>query len=331
MLASLCLAGCDKGPAAVQLAGDTMGTTWHVTVINPPRDVPQEGLQRGIEEQLLKVNDSMSTYRDDSEISRFNAAAPYTWIPVSHDFYYVLSTALRVGRQSQGAYDVSVAPLVELWGFGPKPGADALPTEQLIADMLQRVGQDNIRLDDEVQAVMKLSDLSLDFSSLAKGYAVDVVAKWLAQQGISRALVEVGGEMKMSGMSGRGDPWRVAIERPDSGSRSVAAAISLTDNAVATSGNYRNYFEVDGKRYSHTIDPRTGRPVTHDLVSVTVVHSSAMLADAWATALTVLGAEQAMAVAQSQGLAVYFIRSTAGEFLHSHTAAFSGYLDGGQP
>jgi thiamine biosynthesis lipoprotein len=155
---------------------------------------------------------------------------------------------------------------------------------------------------------------------------VDQVANWLAGQGLRRFLVEVGGEMRMSGMSGRGDPWRVAIEQPDSAGRSVATAISLTDVSVATSGDYRNYFEVAGKRYSHSIDPRTGYPVAHDLVSVTVVHPSAMLADAWATALTVLGAEQAMVVAQAEALAVYFIRSTGEDFVHSHTAAFAVYL-----
>jgi len=239
----------------------------------------------------------MSTYRDDSEISRFNASAPGAWFTVSHSFYNVLSTALVVGRNSEGAYDVTVAPLVDLWGFGPGPAIDTPPSEAAIARLMERVGQDNLRLDGENLWVKKLTALSLDFSSLAKGYAVDVIANWLAQRGIDRFLVEVGGEMRMSGMSGRGDPWRIAIEQPDSSGRSVAAAVSLTDVAVATSGDYRNYFEVDGRRYSHSIDPRTGHPVAHDLVSVTVVHPSAMLADAWATALTVLGAEQGMAVA----------------------------------
>jgi thiamine biosynthesis lipoprotein len=331
MLAVLCLVGCDRQAVTVQLAGASMGTTWHVTLVEPPGQVLPDGVQQGIETQLEAIDHSMSTYRDDSEISRFNALAPDTWFVVSPEFYSVLSTALVVGRASDGAYDVTVAPLVDLWGFGPGAAIDKPPSEDAIASLMQQVGQDSIRMDGEAISVKKLTALSLDFSSLAKGYAVDRVATWLAQRGINRFLVEVGGEMRMSGMSGRGDPWRVAIERPESGGRSVAAALSLSGVAVATSGDYRNYFEVDGRRYSHSIDPRTGWPVAHDLVSVTVVHPSAMLADAWATAFTVLGADRAMTVAQEQGLAVYFIRSLGEDFTHSHTAAFAAYLHQAQP
>jgi thiamine biosynthesis lipoprotein len=326
LLGALCLAACSSEQQVGRLAGATMGTTWHVSYIEPPNGIAQSDLQLGIEDQLAQVDLSMSTYREDSEISRFNASTPNTWFTVSSGFYHVLSTALAVGRSSGGAYDVTVAPLVNLWGFGPGPAIDAPPAQSAVAQLLAQVGQDNIRLDGTSSQLMKLKNLSLDFSSLAKGYAVDQVADWLAGQGLQRFLVEVGGEMRMSGMSGRGDPWRVAIEQPDSAGRSVATAISLTDVSVATSGDYRNYFEVAGVRYSHSIDPRTGYPVAHDLVSVTVVHPSAMLADAWATALTVLGAEQAMAVAQTEALAVYFIRSTGENFVHSHTAAFAVYL-----
>ncbi|MEH6635043.1 MAG: FAD:protein FMN transferase [Halioglobus sp.] len=327
MLAVLCLTACNaRQQTPVQLEGATMGTTWHVTYIDPDGDFEAIAIQQGIEEQLTLVNRSMSTYREDSEISRFNISPSGQWFTVSPDFYTVLSTALAVGEQSNGAYDVSVAPLVDLWGFGPGAAIDAPPSASDIKRLLQRVGQQKLRLDGTRYGVMKLGELSLDFSSLAKGYAVDLVANWMTKQGVSRFLVEVGGEMKMSGLSGRDDLWRVAIEEPDNMGRSVATAISLTDAAVATSGDYRNYFEVAEQRYSHSIDPRTGYPVAHDLVSVTVVHSSAMLADAWATALTVLGAEQAMAVAQAQGLAVYFIRSAGEEYLHSHTTEFSGYL-----
>ena len=331
LLAAFCLGACSNDPSAVQLAGATMGTTWHVTYIEPANDLAQSALQQGIEEQLAQVDRSMSTYREDSEISRFNASAANVWFTVSPEFYSVLSTALVVGKASGGAYDVTVGPLVDLWGFGPGPAIDSPPDQSSITQLLAQVGQDNLQLDEAGPGVMKLKELSLDFSSLAKGYAVDQVASWLAGQGLGRFLVEVGGEMRMSGMSGRGNSWRVAIEQPESTGRTVATAISLTDAAVATSGDYRNFFEVDGKRYSHSIDPRTGYPVAHDLVSVTVVHPSAMLADAWATALTVLGAERAMAVAQAQDLAVYFIRSAGEDFVHSHTAGFAGYLAEAQP
>lgn len=226
-----------------------------------------------------------------------------------------------------GAYDVTVGPLVDLWGFGAEePGKLTVPAAAEVAALLPFVGQQNLRL--EGDKVMKLRALSLDFSSLAKGYAVDKVAAWLLAQGISRFMVEVGGEIRLSGLSTRGDPWRIAIERPGGTVYSVAAALSLTDTSLATSGDYRNYFEVDGNRYSHLIDPRTGQPVVHDLVSVTVVHPDCIIADAWATALVVLGGESAMAVALEQGLAVYFIRRRGETLAHSYTPSFVGYLDG---
>mgnify|MGYP001815165060 FL=1 len=303
-----------------------MGTTWHVTYVTLD-NLPVEGeILAGIEARLEAVNASMSTYREDSEISLVNAAPPDTWLGISADFHRVLATALEVGRLSEGAYDVTVGPLVNLWGFGPQSTPDAVPEPARVAALLQQVGQGKLRLDGEGARIRKLADLSLDFSSLAKGYAVDQIALWLEQQGITRYLVEVGGEMRVAGLSGRGDPWRIAIEEPEIDARGVAAAVELSDAAIATSGDYRNYFELDGQRYSHSIDPRTGVPVAHELVSVTVVHPSAMVADAWATALIVLGPERAAEVAESQGLAVYFIQCDGDGFAHSHTAGFTRYL-----
>jgi thiamine biosynthesis lipoprotein len=321
-----CLVGCTNETVPLQLVGSAMGTTWHVSYIDPPAGLTPDRVQLGIEAQLEMVNRSMSTYVSDSEISRFSASTPNAWFQTSEEFFHVLTTGLEVGRNSEGAYDVTVAPLVNLWGFGPGGIVDKPPSDQSISQARGRVGQENIRLDSKTRSVMKATDLSLDFSSLAKGYGVDRVAQWLSAQGIHRFMVEVGGEMRLSGLSGRSDPWRIAIEQPDSSARSVAVTINLTDVAVATSGDYRNYFDADGRHYSHIIDPRTGYPVAHDLVSVTVVHPSCMIADAWATALTVLGPERAMAVAQAQGLAVYFIRRVDGSFVHSHTPQFSVYL-----
>jgi thiamine biosynthesis lipoprotein len=275
---------------------------------------------------LDAVESSMSTYRGDSEITRVNRAPGNTRVEVSSDFYQVLSAAIAVGRQSRGAYDVTVGPLVELWGFGPTPFSGAVPSDEAIAQAMASVGQHHLRLDGENVAVSKLAPVSLDLSSIAKGFAVDRVAELLMEAGIHRFLAEVGGEMRVAGLSHRGDAWRVAIEKPDSGVRDIAAAIALTEGAVATSGDYRNFFELDGQRFSHTIDPRTGRPVVHDLVSVTVVHPSAMMADAWATALSVLGAVEGPEVAREQGLAVYFIQRNGDALEHSHTAEFSPYL-----
>ncbi len=306
-----------------------MGTSWHVTVIPGAGSPGEVVLQEGVEAVLEEVNRSMSTYREDSEISRFNALASDEWFPVSLDFYTVLSAAMAISWQSHGAYDATVGPLVDLWGFGPAGPVAMPPSDDAVTAVLKHVGQDHLRLDGDSQRLLKRSPVSLDFSSIAKGYGVDRVAQWLSAQGLERYLVEVGGEMRLAGMSGRGDPWRIAIERPDSADRAVGQAIHLTDMGVATSGDYRNFFEIDGQRYSHSIDPRRGYPVAHDLVSVTVVHPSTMMADGWATALVVLGYEDAMAVALEQGLAVYFIRRQGEAYSDSHTPSFELYLEGG--
>ena len=326
LLALILLAGCDRQTPPVQLGGDIMGTTWGVSYIEGPPELTPGQVQQGVEALLTQVNLSMSTYRTDSEISAFNAIDTQTWFSSSAEFFAVLKAALDVGQKSKGTYDVTVGALVDLWGFGPGGIIEVPPAQDEIADLMSRVGQTNLRLDPQNRSILKQSDLSVDVSSLAKGYAVDRVAEWLSAQGVRRYMVEVGGEMRLSGLSGRGDPWRIAIEEPKISERSIAITLSLTDVAIATSGDYRNYFEANGRRYSHSIDPRTGYPVTHDLVSVTVVHQSCMMADAWATALTVLGAEKAMAVAQAQGLAVYFIRRLDDEFVHSQTPLFSAYL-----
>ncbi len=323
----LAVASCARLDSPLKLNGQTMGTTWHITLMLPAgKGLDEQHLLNGVEGILESVNDSMSTYREASEISRFNRSPVGEWFQVSPGFYQVLSTAMAVGWQSGGAYDVTVGPLVNLWGFGPIGQVPKPPAEEAIRATLEKVGQDFLRVDGEGYRVRKDVDLYLDFSSIAKGYAVDEVARWLTGEGIEHYLVEVGGEMRLSGLSPRGDSWRVAIEQPRLDAVGIAQAIAVGNVGVATSGDYRNFFEVDGVRYSHTIDPRSGQPVAHELVSVTVVHPSAMMADAWATALTVLGADDAFSVAQAQGLAVYLIQRDGDGFTSRYSEAFAPYL-----
>ncbi|QIB67775.1 FAD:protein FMN transferase [Kineobactrum salinum] len=310
-----------------------MGTSWQVTYLPPAgAAVERSQLQQSLEQQLEAVNDSMSTWRSDSEISRFNHSEPGDWVELSAGFTEVMQTALMIGAASGGAYDVTVSPLVDLWGFGA--GSDEvlrrdLPSAAEIASRLERVGQQYLELDVAASRLRKQRDVALDLSSIAKGYAVDLLAQELLSQQIDNFLVEVGGEIRVAGHSPRGDAWRVAIERPGTGTRSPARALAVTDKAVATSGDYRNFFEVDGRRYSHSIDPRTGSPVTHDLVSVTVIADDCTSADGWATALEVLGEEAALELAEEQGLAVYLMRRTSDGIVSSHSSAFSPWLDSG--
>ena len=307
ILVVLLVQGCGETPGeAVQLAGATMGTRYHITWLEGEGQPNPEEVHVGVEALLDAVNASMSTYREDSEISRFNQAPPGEWIPVSEDFAEVFALARAVSEASGGAYDVTVAPLVNLWGFGPEMD-DEVPPQTAIEEALAQVGQARLEFDPQRPALRKPGPISLDFSSIAKGFAVDVLAQWLESQGMTDYLVEIGGEIRVAGINPHGKPWRVAVEKPEPMARDVFAAVTLTDAAIATSGDYRNYFEVDGVRYSHTIDPRTGAPVRHELVSVTVVHPSAALADAWATALVALGPGRALEVALSEQLAVYLI------------------------
>lgn len=324
----LLLGACERAPAVHKLSGPTMGTVWNVTLTLPgDLGIGADALVADIEAELEAVNSSMSTYREDSEISRFNRSPVGQWTTVSPAFYTVLAAALDLGEKSDGAYDVTVGPLVNLWGFGPGEASVTPPAAEAIQATLADVGQNKLQADDSASAVRKSVNVYLDFSSIAKGYAVDRIAMRLGERGVADYLVEVGGEMRVAGKSPRGDAWRVAIEQPDPTQSGIARAIRLVDAAIATSGDYRNYFETDGVRYSHSIDPRTGYPVTHELVSVTVVHPSAMLADAWATALAVMGPDEALSVAEEQGLAVYLIERDDEAYASRHTQAFAPLLE----
>ena len=325
------LSACaEPPPDTLRLTGATMGTRYNITWLSG-RDQPSpEAVHLGVEAVLEAVNASMSTWREDSEISRFNAAAAETWYPLSQDFADLFEMARAVSEASFGAYDVTVGPLVDLWGFGAAGmGADLgdeIPPADAIAEALAKVGQQRLEFDRARPALRKPAAMSVDFSSIAKGYGVDRIAAWLEQQGIDRYLVEIGGEIRVAGNNPRNEPWRIAVERPQPGERAAQVAVTLHDAAVATSGDYRNFFEVDGVRYSHTIDPRTGAPVRHDLVSVTVIHESAAMADAWATALTVLGTERALEMALEEELAVYLISRDGEDFTASSTPAMAPLL-----
>ncbi len=302
-----------------------MGTTYHL-IWTERGDVPAAApVSAAVEDILERINAGMSTYRPDSEISRFNQQPVGQWFTVSEDFYQVFVMSRSVALASDGAYDVTVAPLVNLWGFGPA-GVTGMPEPAAIEAALLTVGQSRIEIDAQRRALRKLAPLQVDFSSIAKGYGVDAVALWLERQGIVDYMVEIGGEIRVAGMSPRLRPWRIAVEKPDPMVRAVTVTLEISGQSVATSGDYRNYFEHEGVRYSHSIDPRSGYPVRHDLVSVTVVHESTALADAWATALTVLGSEAALRTAQAEQLAVYLISRDGDDFKVQKTPEIDAWL-----
>ena len=311
-------------PPQMQFQGATMGTVYSIKIPKLPRDIEPKKLKLNIEALLDDVNSKMSTYRNDSELSLFNGSDPNHWFNVSEDFYTVVREALIVSEKTEGAFDITIGPLVNLWGFGPDITlTERVPTETQIQEHLAHTGYDMIQLRKTPPAISKSdSKIYLDLSGLAKGYGVDLVAEYLESLGIDNYLVEIGGEVRVHGVNSEGDKWRIAIEKPSANARSVQRIISVGNAAIATSGDYRNYFENNRERFSHSIDPRTGRPITHRLASVSVVSHTAIYADAMATALMVLGPDKGLKVAEREGLAaVFIVRSTDG-FIEKSTQKF---------
>lgn len=326
-LALAFLLGCDdSSPEAVRISGQVFGTGWTLTYLPYPDGPKPPAVQAVVEEAFALVNTSMSTYDPASGISQFNALSAEEPMVMDWDFTYVFNEAARITELSDGAYDVTVAPLVDLWGFGPE-GPRVVPGPEQVAALLASVGDGALTWDASTRTLVKHhSDTAIDLSSIAKGYAVDLGADALDDLGFEHFMLEVGGEIQTRGASPRGDLWRIAIERPVGGRGEVQAAIALTDTGVATSGDYRNFFELDGQRYSHLIDPRSGYPIAHDLVSVTVIHPSTALADAWATALSIMGSERGLELAEERQLAVYLVRRQGDDLTEAWSSAFAPYL-----
>ncbi len=312
MATALLLVSCGDNKAnsvISQLSGETMGTFWHVRLAAPLDAPAQAALQRRIDVALEAVNDSMSTYRDQSELMRFNHSTATTPQPVSDGMRRVVGKALEISAQSDGVYDITVGPLVNLWGFGPIKRQDK-PADSEIAAALQHVGYGKLQLTD---AGLAKSDpqVFIDLSSIAKGYGVDVVAETLLDAGYTNFIVEIGGEVRASG-SKYGAPWRVGIERPEQGlatGEGVENIIAMNEKlpAMATSGNYRQYAERGGEMAYHIVDPRDGRSHSSRLLSTTVLAPDCMTADGYATALMVLGDEKALEFADRYGLAAELI------------------------
>lgn len=307
------------------LQGQTMGTTYNIKVVVNPEITNVKLLHTDIDAALVAVNQSMSTYIPDSELSLFNKSDGKTPIVISEGLRKVLAEAIRLGQLSQGKLDVTVGPLVNLWGFGPEYRVERKPTPEEQAKASARIGLENIILEGD-QLSKKLPSLYIDLSTIAKGYGVDVIADLVEANGINDYLIEIGGEMRLKGFKANGTLWHVAVEKPVTLDRSVQQVIVPKNNAVATSGDYRNYIEIDGHRYSHIIDPDTAMPIDHKLVSVTVIHPSSMTADGLSTTLMVMGEKQGVAFANEHNLAAMFIVKTEHGFDEINSKLFMQYL-----
>lgn len=320
------ISACSKPAEIISLSGNTMGTTYHIKVV-PNERLPEPNLlQAEIDLALEKVNDQMSTYRPDSELSRFNSSGFEETVTVSADTATVIKEGIHLYQVTDGALDITLGPLVNLWGFGPDKRPTQVPSKEVIAEAKARTGIEFLDVDGTRLSKTK-AYLYVDLSSIAKGFGVDVVAGILNKYQAAGYLVEIGGELSVFGEKMDGSAWRVAIEQPDVDDREVQQVIAPGDMAVATSGDYRNYYEEDGHQFSHLIDPRTGYPIDHRLASVTVLHKQCMVADGYATAMMVLGTEASLALAQREGLAIMLIEKQDEGFKVFYSDAFKPYVE----
>ncbi|CAM3366230.1 FAD:protein FMN transferase [Halomonas lysinitropha] len=312
LLLIILLVGCSERDrpleSPVTLEGEVFGTFYQVSIADPLTRREADELEAGILAELEAVDAAMSTWRDDSELMALNEAPLGEWQPLSDALIEVLAIGQAVAKASDGAFDMTIGGLVNLWSFGPEARPREVPSEATLSARLAEIGPDSLEVDEQAFQARRLRDVFVDLSAVAKGHATDRVAAYLTQQELDHYLVNLGGEVKVAGhRDAESAPWRIGIEIPRDGPQEARHVLALEDIAVATSGDYRNYFEHDGQRYSHTLDPRTGRPIDHRLASVTVIHPSDAWADAWATALLVLGEEEGMALARQRELAVLML------------------------
>jgi thiamine biosynthesis lipoprotein len=339
-LGALAIGGCLVGvacqvpasaPSSHKFSGPTMGTRYNIEVVISDMSSQRLVELRGVVEEVLgDVNAKMSNYLPDSEISRLNLAPGNEPFAVSADLLEVLLHAREISETTGGAFDITVAPLVGAWGFGPAGRPIEQPTAEQIERLRELTGWQKLEIDRASSTVTKaLDELTIDLSAIAKGFAVDRVANALDREGVPNYMVEVGGEVKTNGVNAQEDPWRIGIERPLPNEQAIDLIVPLSGLAMATSGDYRNYYEVDGRRLSHSIDPRTGSPITHNVASVSVIAPLCVRADAYATGLLVLGSD-GYHLAEELGLAAYFLqRDKEGLFVGRMTTAFKQILESG--
>jgi thiamine biosynthesis lipoprotein len=324
---ALQLVSCANSKVSVEaIKGKTMGTTYSILWSSQSPSIPHELIQSEVDELLASLNSQMSTYDPDSELSVFNARPFPSSQKISAPFSEVVALSLVINEITDGYFDVTVGPLVNLWGFGPDKASINKPLDSKIKEALLNTGSNSITLDQGI--LSKGKHRYIDLSAIAKGYAVDAVAELLDRHNIHDYLVEIGGEMKAKGVKAPNLNWKIAIETPDLNERRVHKILAVSDISIATSGDYRNFFELDGKRYSHSIDPKTGRPVEHSLASVTILDESCARADALATAMLVMGMEKAKKfVEQNEVKAYLIVRDQKGEFEEYLSPAFAGWFN----
>ncbi|MHC8334762.1 FAD:protein FMN transferase [Pseudomonas sp. LB3P25] len=326
MLAGV-LSGCGNGDSLERFDGPTMGSRYSIQYVRHSSTPGPKAVQAEVEKILAEVDQQMSTYRSDSDIERFNDLPAHRCQKMPAPILKLVRVGERLSEQSEGSFDLTVEPLLNLWGFGPQARHEKVPAAQALAEVRQRVGYQHLRIDGD--QLCKDAAVEVDFNSIAAGYAVDTIAAKLEAMGIHNYLAEATGELKAAGKKLDGSPWRVALEEPRDDQQVAEHIIAVDGYGVSTSGDYRNYFEQDGRRYSHTFDARTGAPVSHTLTSVTVIHPSALMADGLSTLLLILGPERGWDYAETHDIGAFFVIRADTGFVTRTTQAFER-LSGGK-
>lgn len=316
------LPGHPVGAVMHVLQGETMGTTWSLRALASEAVKPR--LQMGAQQVLDLVVSQMSHWQEQSDLGRYNHAAAGSWLKLQPEFFEVLTAAQRYADESAGAFDPTVGPLVNAWGFGPSPKRTTPPSPQEIEQARAQVGWQRLQLDNAKREVLQPGGVQLDLSSIAKGFAVDQLARYLQSNGIDHWMVEVGGELRGQGCKLDGEPWWIELERLST--EFPRTLLALHGLSVASSGDYRRYFECEGRRYAHTLDPRSGQPVSHALAAVTVLHAECMHADAMATVLAVLEPAEAYDFACRRNIAALFVLRKDEHFEERMTPHFEALL-----
>lgn len=320
----LLLTACSSKEQALRLQGMQGTAVWHVTITHPPQGVSQNEIQAGVQAAFADSTQVIATWNKDSEVSRFNQYQGTDWFPVSAELVSLVQFTQQLSQASQGYYDVTVGPLIRLWGFSSQSSGNQVPNQEAVKAARALVGYEKLQLRTEPPALRKsVANLQLELASLADGFAADKAGEYLESLGIQHYMVEIAGEVRARGNSPRGDEWRIAIEKPlDGQQRAVEQILALQQAGLATSGDYRNFFVEGGQRYSHTLDPKTGSPIKHSLASVSVVAKQATHADAYATLLMALGEQKGLIFAQDNAIAAYFIWRTEQGFKTKASISF---------
>lgn len=318
---ALVLAGCGRGDSIERVSGPTMGSSYTVQYVRTPQGAAPEQVRAEVEAILQGIDQRFSTYRSDSLVGQFNQLPANRCQPMPADVLQLVRVGEQLSRQSDGAFDLTVEPLLDLWGFGPQARAEKVPDAQVLAQVRERVGYRHLRIDG--QQLCKDAAVEVDFNSIAAGHAVDLIVERLRGMGLESFLVEATGELKAVGRKPDGSAWRVALELPRDDRQIAQQVVPVDGYGVSTSGDYRHYFKENGRRYSHTFDARLGQPVSHALASVTVLEPTALMADGYSTLLLILGPEEGWRFAREHRIAAVFVSRVEGGFVARATPAFT--------